>query len=266
MFTFPEWLQEFQIKDDIFAEAYEATLPAQRAWLKKTIAQVYAVNSPEAPQKKWTVNTWRGGFETEVSQSPLDWALLVLDKGSVSAVRILAALTPALAVGVQNVLIVFVGDGQITQSVLTGFELAGQEDVVQLDSEKYAVLLSDLVESGVGGAVLDLRSDPERMPYSVHIRYWRTPQISSIYVCKDEDSPDMNVLEFAHPDAEFPEVDETSLEEAEGDAAVVPAELVGEALGSFRMVLAHGQEGCWIWNDFDGSFFKQESVALAVAE
>ncbi|CCO24397.1 histidinol dehydrogenase [Maridesulfovibrio hydrothermalis] len=266
MFTFPEWLQDYQIKDEEFAGAYEMISPQQRAWLKKTIAQVYAVNSPENPQKTWTVNTWRGGFETEVSGSPLDWVVMLIDKGSVSAVRILAALTPALACGVKNVLVAFTGDGEISPAVLTGFELAGQEDVVCVSSDRLSELLSYVAGSGFNGTVLDMRSVAERLPYSAQMRYWRGPKISIISVCKDENLPDMDVLAFAHPDVDFVCVEEESLEDAPGQAIVVPAELVGDVLSKFRIVLAHGQEGCWIWNDFDSSFFRQESVALAVAE
>lgn len=76
----------------------------------------------------------------------------------------------------------------------------------------------------------------------------------------------MDILTFVHPDVEFVEVDEDSLEEIRTDAAVVPAEIVGDALMNFNIVLAHGQEGCWLWNGFNSSFFKRESVALAVAE
>ncbi|WP_419783619.1 hypothetical protein [Maridesulfovibrio sp.] len=266
MFEFPEWLQDYQIEDGIFAEAYESILPAQRAWLKKTIAQVYGVNSPEAPSKTWNVNTWRGGFETEVVTAPLDWTLLLLDAKSVSPVRILAALAPALAAGVGNVLAVFCGDGEIPQSVLAGFELAGQEDVVKLPQEKVEELILSVVHCGVDGAVLDLRGEPDFVPYGPGLRYWRVPEISSISVCKEEDSPDMDVLAFVHPDVEFVEVDEDSLDEIESGAVVVPAELVGDALLNSNIVLAHGQEGCWIWNGFNSSFFKRECVALAVAE
>ncbi|GEM_PF-3162635 len=266
MFAFPEWLQNFQVNDDKFAEAYESIQPQLRAWLKKTIAQVYAVNSPEAARNTWTVNTWRGGFETEISSSPLDWTMLLLDKGTVSPVRVLAALSPALAVGVKNILVVHVGDGDIKQSMLTAFELAGQEDVVRLDEEKLTDLMDFFENSNFPGAVVDLRFAPKDISFCEGIRYWRAPNISSICICKDDELPDMDVLKFAHPDVDFVDVDEESLENTNGDAVVVPAELVGDALTGFKIVLAHGQEGCWIWNGFDRLFFRQESVALAVAE
>ncbi|WP_027722741.1 hypothetical protein [Maridesulfovibrio zosterae] len=266
MFIFPEWLQEYHITDDVFADCYESTLPAQRAWLKKTIAQSYAVNSPEAPQKTWTVNTWRGGFETEISVSPLDWTVLLLDKGSVSAVRILAALSPALAAGIQNILVVFVGDGDIAQSVLTGFELAGQEDVVKLSKSDLAELFCYLKDSSACGAILDLRSAPEGISYDAKFRYWQAPNISSIYCYKDEELPVIEVLNFAHPDIDLIEVNEDTFEDISGEVIVVPAELVGEALNNFKIVLTYGQEGCWIWNNFGSWFFKHESVALAAAE
>ncbi|HAS88769.1 MAG TPA: hypothetical protein DCS48_05625 [Desulfovibrio sp.] len=266
MFEFPEWLQDYQIEDEIFGEAYEATLPPQRAWLKKTIAQVYGINSPEAPSKAWNVNTWRGGYETEVSTAPLDWTVMLLDDSSVAPVRILAALVPALAAGVKNILVVYCGTGGLPQSVLAGFELAGQEDVVNLPQQKVDELLEQLMHNGIDGAVLDLRANMALMPYGPGVRYWRAPEISSISVCKEEDSPDMDVLAFVHPDVEFTEVDENSLEEVQADAAVVPAEIVGDALMNFNIVLAHGQEGCWLWNGFNSSFFKRESIALAVAE
>ncbi|TIH19878.1 hypothetical protein D0S45_00640 [Marinifilum sp. JC120] len=266
MFEFPLWLQDYQIADDIFGEAYEATLPPQRAWLKKTIAQVYGINSPEAPGKTWKVNTWRGGFETEVSTAPLEWTVLLLDEKSVSAVRILAALVPALAAGVKKILAVSCGEGDISRSVLAGFELAGQEDVVRLPQEKVEELLASLFSGGVEGAVLDLRGTPDFIPHGSCVRYWRAPEISSISVYKEDDSPDMDVLAFVHPDVELVEEDEDSFDDAETDAAVVPAEIVGDALLNFSIVLAHGQEGCWLWNGFNSSFFKRESVALAVAE
>ncbi|NDV23439.1 histidinol dehydrogenase [Desulfovibrio sp. JC022] len=266
MFEFPLWLQDYQIEDEVFGEAYEATLPPQRAWLKKTIAQVYGINSPDAPSRTWNVNTWRGGFETEVSSVPLEWTVLLLDAESVSPVRILAALVPALAAGVKNVLAVFCGEGDLSQSVLAGFELAGLEDVVKLPQDKVEELLAPLMAGGEEGAVLDLRGTPDFVLHGPCLRYWRAPEISSISVCKEEDSPDMDVLAFVHPDVEFVEVDEDSFDDVEADAAVVPAEIVGDALMNFNVVLAHGQEGCWLWNGFNSSFFKRESVALAVAE
>lgn len=266
MFEFPHWLQDYQIDDKIFGEAYEATLPPQRAWLKKTIAQVYGINSPEAPLKTWNVNTWRGGFETEVSTVPLEWAVLMFDKKSVSPVRILAALAPAFAAGVKNILAVFCGEGDITQPVLAGFELAGQEDVVKLPQDKTEELIHELIQTSMDGAILDLRGNVAPISYGSNVRYWRAPEISRISICKEDDSPDMDVLAFVHPDVEFVEVDEDSLETIQSGAAVVPAEIVGEALLHFNIVLAHGQEGCWLWNGFNSSFFKRESIALAVAE
>ncbi len=266
MFAFPDWLSEYQVQDNFFADAYESTEPYLRAWLKKTIAQVYGINSPDSPQKKWTVNTWRGGFETEISQAPLDWTVMLIDRDSVSAVRVLAALAPVFAADVKNVLVVFVGEGDIRPSVLAGFELAGQEDVVRIDSSQLIELMDFLGQSPFTGAVIDMRPKAENFSCPPAVKYWRGPCISSICVCKDEDSPDMDVLEFAHPDVEFIEVDEDDLSEIHADAAVVPAEVVGDALLSFRIVLAHGQEGCWVWNGFGRSFFQQESIALAVVD
>ncbi|WP_432736340.1 histidinol dehydrogenase [Maridesulfovibrio sp. FT414] len=266
MFAFPDWIEEFQVEDNLFAEAYEATEPRLRAWLKKTIAQVYGVNAPESPRKSWTVNTWPGGFETEVSQRPLDWTVMLINEGSVSPVRILAALVPALAAGVKNVLAIYEGQGHIPQSVLAAFELAGQEDIVRLERDRLEELLTTIAVGGSCGAVLDMRQDANLFLNSPYVRYWRAPFISSISVCKDEESPDMDALAFAHPDVDFIDVDEDSIAECSGDCAVVPAEFVGEALVSFRTVLAYGQEGCWIWNDFGSRFFRQESIALAVAE
>ncbi|OEU69274.1 MAG: hypothetical protein BA863_03655 [Desulfovibrio sp. S3730MH75] len=263
-FTFPDWIEEFQVDDNIFGAAYEATLPPNRAWMKKTIAQVYAVNSPDSPQKTWVVNTWKGGFETEVSTAQLGCVVMLIDQGATSAVRILAALTPALAAGVKNLLVVFTGEGELSESVLTGFELAGQEVVVCLENEKLEELLSYIKDSKVDSAILDLRSNPNDIPYAQNVKYWRAPVVSNIGVCLDEDGPDMDILKFAHPDAIIEEVSIEDLGEFSGHAVVVPAELVGEALVYFKLVLSHGQEGCWVWSDLTDLFFKKDSVALAV--
>lgn len=263
-FAFPDWLAEFQITDEVFAEAYESVLPQNRAWMKKTIAQVYAVSSPDAPQSRWVVNTWKGNFETEVSNSPLDCVLMVVDNGAKSAVRILAALTPALAVGVKNILVAFVGDGELSEPVLTGFELAGQEAVVSISEDKFSELVSFVYESEASAAILDLRSNPTDLSYCENVRYWRAPEVSLITVCMDDDDPDMDVIKFAHPDVEIKESTIEDLAESGGDAAIVPAELIGEALVDFKIVLSHEQEGCWMWNTITDNFFRKDSIALTV--
>ncbi|WP_320169868.1 hypothetical protein [Maridesulfovibrio sp.] len=266
MIAFPDWLAQYQIDDTVFAEAYEATKPQLRAWMKKTIAQVYGISAPDSPRKEWNVRTWPGGFETEVSVRPLDWTIMLIDQESVSPVRLLAALVPALASGVKNVLVAFVGSGEISEPVLTGFELAGQEDVVCIEQEKLSELLDFMSAASYAGAVLDLRGKAESLSDHPELRYWRARKISSICVCKDEESPDLDILAFAHPDVGFIEADEESYAETQADAVVVPAELAGEALLAFRIVLTFGQEGCWIWNDFGYRFFRQESVVLTNAE
>lgn len=266
MFAFPEWLSDYQLEDAFFANAYESTEPHLRAWLKKTIAQVFEINSPCCPLKSWTVDTWRGGFETEIARSPLDWTVMLVDCESVSPVRLLAALVPALAAGVSNVMVIIEGDGDIPASILAGLELAGQEDVVRLDTSQLDELVGSLSQNRSTGAIIDMRGSENNLICPQSVKYWRGPYISSICVCKDEDSPAMDVLKFAHPDVDFVEIDEESLDTIQADAAVVPPEFVGETLLSCRTVLAHGQEGCWIWNGLNSSYFMQESTALTAAE
>lgn len=258
-FSFPEWVSDFQVDDELFGQAYEET-PAQfRAWLKKTIAQLWVSGGSDNPCELVEKKIWQSDFSIEKKETPADAAILVFDQGSVSSVRILAALVPALISGVKNILAVFVGEGEITRSVLAAFELSGQEKVVVLDTESLEKMLKYCLESRSVTVLLDLRSCSKPIKYSDQMKLWRSPAVSQIAICSDNYEEIQEIVSFAHPDLE---IIKCSVSDVENFYAAIVPDGTDFLTCKAQLLLGHGQEGCWMWHNLSQRLFKNVSLFL----
>lgn len=259
-FSFPDWIAECRIEDELFGQAYDDTPAHFRAWLKKTIAQLWVSGNPDSGLKKQTACSWSSGFSLRRSETPVDAVILALDSGSVSPVRVLAALVPALTAGVQNVLALHVGSGNPSPSVLAALELAGQENVATVDAEGVTSLLEYCRKNEAGTVFLDLRSRPEIIKDNPYVRYWLSPQVSRIALCGEGNPELRETIAFAHPDLLLIEC---SLDNVDGSfQAVIMPDGIDQGGVGCHLVLGPGQEGCWMWHDLPDSFFKRISLSL----
>ena len=281
--SLPDLIGESLVDDALFAAAYGESSDRERALMKTCIARLYDWYGPRKDMACEVSKGWRGGFASVARSAPVDFALVLFDGNFVSPARLLAALVPAVACGVPNVLAVRVdGGGEWTGPLLTAMELAGQELVADMTTEGVSSLLGDLAETGASGAVVDLTARPGLCAGS-----GRLPVQSPVFdpgVALFLDGPetfDLDALAFIHPDTAFTafgadvplpdgfvrggEEFSAFLEEV-GDAAFVPADRINDTLGHARLVLGPGQEGCWVWPELHPEFFLFHRTAWTIGD
>ncbi|WP_272699976.1 hypothetical protein [Desulfovibrio sp. Fe33] len=283
VFSLSDLIGESQVDDSLFAEAYGLSADGERALMKTCIARLYDWYGPRKDTAGQVSTRWRGGFDSVSRFRPVDFALVLFDESFVSPARLLAALVPAIACGVGNILAVRLdGKGNWPHPLLTAMELAGQELAADLSAERVAGLLRDLAGTGATGVVLDLAGRPDVCPDMSRLAVYRPlfDCSGSIFLDGEEDF-DLEALSFAQPDIAFtvfgadvplPEgfarggADFAAFLDDVRDVAVVPADRIDDALDKARLVLGPGQEGCWVWPDLHPGFFLFHRTAWTLGD
>ncbi|WFS64082.1 hypothetical protein LF599_07960 [Pseudodesulfovibrio thermohalotolerans] len=283
VFSLSDLIGESLVDDSLFAEAYGLSADGERALMKTCIARLYDWYGPRKDAAGQVSMRWRSGMESVRRFSPVDFALVLFDGSFVAPARLLAALVPAIACGVGNVLAVRLdGQGDWPHPLLTAMELAGQELAADLSSEDVAGLLRDLAGTGASGVVIDLAGRPDVCSDLSRLAVYRPlfDCSGSIFLDREEDF-DLEALSFAQPDTAFtvfgadsslPEgfarggTDFAAFLENLRDLAVAPANRIGDALGKARLVLGPGQEGCWVWPDLHPEFFLFHRTAWTLGD
>ncbi|WP_419787733.1 hypothetical protein [Pseudodesulfovibrio sp.] len=288
-FSFPQWINSLVPDDAFFSRAYQTLSDGERAGIKTAIARLYDCYGPRKDLCGEDVRHWTGGFATRSRYESVSFAVVLFDDSLLSPARILAALVPATAMGIEQVLAVRVGnDKPWPESILTGLELAGQELVVSMDSTQVRHLLADLRESDRTGAVLLL--GPEATSAGAGEQYaakrmafWRPRFSRMASVWMEEESPiDLDALAFMHPDIAFSVFGMQGQLPAENfayvqggfdvflktasDVAYLPKERMSSAAGHFKLMFGPGMEGCWIWPDLHSSFFQSYGTAWTLGD
>lgn len=283
-FGFPEWLFEFVPEDELFAIAYEDVGEQSRAWMKTCIARLFDWYGPRKDVGGEEIRRWQSGLVSRTAHAPVDFSVVLFDDNLLSPARLLAALVPALAGGVKQVVAARINTGTPwRKAVLTGLELAGQELVLDLDDAQARKLLGELRESQHTGAVTVLGPRAAaivagEMRTASRMSFWR-PRFSRFATVwmEDETTFDLDVLAFIHPDMIFQvfgadvELPDNNFShegtefdaclEAMTDVAYLPAERMDAAMSSARLLLGPGQEGCWFWPDLHPDHFQSHCTA-----
>jgi hypothetical protein len=274
---------ESLVDDALFAAAYGESSDRERALMKTCIARLYDWYGPRKDTAREVAERWRGGFASVRRSAPVDFALVLFDETFVSPARLLAALVPAAACGVGNVLAVRVdGGADWARPLLTAMELAGQELVADLTGEGVSALLRDLADAGANGAVVDLvgRSGLCDGWSGVAVHAPAFDRSAALFL-DGRDTFDLDALAFSHPDTAFTAfgadvpLPDGFVRGGEGfpafldavkDAAFVPADRIGETLSRARLVLGPGQEGCWVWPELHPGFFLFHRTAWTIGD
>jgi hypothetical protein len=283
-FSFPDWISELVPDDELFARAYNDIADRDRAWMKTGIARLHDWYGPRKERGAESVRHWRAGFDSRVAYSAVDFAVILFDGSLLSPSRLLAALVPAAAGGVENVLAVRVSNGTPwRKAILTGLELAGQELVVDMTELQVRRLFNELRDTDRPGAVTVLGPKAaviktNELQEASRISFWRPRYTRAAAIWMDDESTfDLDALAFIHPDIIFSvfgaepalPADNFSYEghefesflESIMDVAYVPAERTGKALAKAKIVFGPGQEGCWVWPDLHPEHFQFHSIA-----
>lgn len=285
VFEFPERINEFVVDDTLFARAYDTISDQHRALMKTGIARLFEWYGPARQTACRTAASWRGGFDSVDQSAPADYAVVVFDDTLQSPSRLLAAVVPALACGVKNILAIRQGDGEWPEAMLTGLELAGQEMVAAMTPEQAKELLLELDASGARGVVLGVELGRGvfrslRFPSPrVEFKCLESEPDVAVWV-EEAQLPDLDGLAFMHPDLAFSvhgfEMalpsdgfsrggdDFHDFLDAIREVAYVPASRVDDVLDRARLVLGPGQEGCWVWPQLRPELFQFHSTAWTI--
>lgn len=290
VFSFPDWLNEFVPEDEVFAMAYEDIADTDRAWLKTSIARLLDVYGPLKEMAGMTSRSFRSGFDIQSHHAPVDFAVVLFDASLLSPARLLAALVPALASGVEHVLAARVGanGGPWHKAVLTALELAGQEFVVDLSDAEARRLFTQLRDMNRPGAVSVLGPKAAviksgELQAASRMGFWRPRFNRAAAVWMEEENTfDLDVLAFTHPDMVFSifgvetelPADNFSYEgesfsdfaDAIIDVAYLPDPHISQVVDRAKLILTPGQEGCWIWPDLYLEHFQYRHIAWTSGE
>ena len=150
----PDWLEQHQLPDARFAQAYSALADDRRALIKGLIARLYALAQPLAATMCMVERRYEL-FAQQTSRQPVPFVLLLLDHDLEAPALFLAALMPALCARAEQVLVCHMGKkSDVSDALLTACELAGQERVAALGPMLLQRLLTEAAASGEPGVVL----------------------------------------------------------------------------------------------------------------
>ncbi|WP_045222958.1 hypothetical protein [Desulfonatronum thioautotrophicum] len=279
--TLPE---AWRVPDDVLAQAYADVSDVDRSWIKKNIAQLYALHPPAGVDRLSRRISWSGGFSTSAHRYPRPWACLLSSRPQASPAQILAALVPVMTAGITDILAILDPASMRSARVLTSLELCGVEQIYavptvpmtpltdaspSLPSETVGQMLHHLVAAVPTGLILDLdgalRHGLLAWEAFAQVVTWSPGPVASIRIwCDAPDEWNWPTLEWNHPEIRieawgaFRETAPDHIPRSQGswDAFQRPD---GSVLGisahllptlnfpHTRLILTPGQEGCWVW-------------------
>ena len=273
----PPWVTRHLLADADFATAYGAQADWQLAALKTCLARLWILHPPSSGQLEIRREVRRQGFVTESRRAPRPWALVTLDGAFAAPARLLAGLVPLATAGIPQVFIVRVGQGDWPPALLAALELAGVETAAGLPGPgRLAELVQALEQSSGPGLVVGLSAGLEP-PAACRSAFWRPQGSGEVAVWVENDLPwDWRVLAFAQAGCRITaynaqrsrrgvrrrQGDWPTFLACGADLAAVPEALAEEALSSFPVVLAPGQEAVFAWPDFPRDLCLSHALAV----
>ncbi|TVQ97164.1 MAG: hypothetical protein EA399_14305 [Desulfovibrionales bacterium] len=276
--TLPE---AWRVPDDVLAQAYADVSDVDRSWIKKNIAQLYALHPPAGVDRLSRRISWSGGFSTSAHRSPRPWACLLSSRSQASPAQILAALVPVMTAGIADILAILDPSSIRSARVLTSLELCGVEQIYtvpaapltnascSLTSETVGQMLHHLVATKPAGLILDLdgalRHGLLACDAFAQVAAWSPGPVPLIRIwCDASEQWNWPVLKWNHPEIRieawgaYRETAPEHIPRSQGswDAFQHPD---GSVLGigthllpssiipNTRLTLTPGQEGCWVW-------------------
>lgn len=278
-------LESHLLNDDVLGQAYESVSAEQRALLKTAIARLWEWYGPSRIASCSRELEMRGGFHARETRKPVDFAMIVCGEDSAAPSQVLAAVVPAVAAGVEDVIAIKVGRDGWTKAQLTALELAGIEAIAELGVDEAAALIKD-VHSSVDTGSLILLDTPENLAVTAQSSTIRTLVVRDATAVAFHDpssaAPDLERLAFGQAGVpvtvfgETPVIDFSGfscenksldvLMKADARVAFVPDEYHSQALERFRVVFGPGHEACWLWSEITTDMFEDSRVSWATGE
>jgi hypothetical protein len=264
----PAWAEESRVDDGLAAQAYEATPSGCRAALKTGLALAF-LHFGQCPSQVLEERSEPDlGFWRHTAEFPAPWAVIAFTGGYAAAARLAAACVPALLAGVSLIGAVCV-DGPPTIQALAALELAGVEDILQLDAAGLCALLEE-TQPGPGRLVLLHSGELDSVAHAaraLNLPLYQERRSPTLAI-PDPKPFDMDALAFAQGAAL-----EHALEPAHPIApnAVYIAEASAKALcrtnrlgphDTATLALCPGTEGFWLHAGLNPAFFRARRRAF----
>lgn len=260
----PEWLEDFRLPDELFAQAYAAYPAKCRAAIKTSLA-LATFHFGQSARDGWhDLRDRHLGFWQKCCSSPQNWAIIFLDdKFNAPAPLCAATVLPVLA-DVENIAIVCIG-GIPRQSILLTLELCGIEDIFCLSLLDAKKLLTHIPAGG--NAIIfnctDQRGEIEQLTFARGIPFYTPPWPPRAVLC-DEDDFDKETLEFCLGFAPSRIDDKFAAEQADVVYAA-PGRIseLQKSGGSYgRLLITPGCEGFWLFRDLFPAFFRNNTYGF----
>lgn len=254
--TLPE---EYRVRDEVMAAAYEATGDQGRAWLKTTMALVRARFGESAEYKQVRERPAGSGFEMVRTDRPVDWVVVLVDEDFHAATRLCAAVMVARLAGARRTVALL--QGEPAPAILTALELLGVEDIFALDLNQMRKTLLQAKQEPQGRMLCFGQSISLGVPEGLRIpaRADRPPRI---LLGPDTTPENQDVIRRAHPDSVFvdsrPDVEYTSTD----DGTDSHTQNTGDC-GPLRL---HPELcGAWLYPHLTPAFFTVSRIDLSPA-
>ena len=272
LFSRSDLLDAWRIPDQDFARAYAFVSDVHRSWIKKNIAQLYALYPPAGIDHAVTRTSRSSGFSSITLSRPRPWACLLLPETPSGPAQVLAALVPVMTSGIEHVLVLLRQSSGWPALLLTGLELCGAETVCAVPAgQNPAILLQALTAQASAGLVLALdgaaSADLSTSPDLAQSAFWRPPSVNRIRIwCDASDQWVWSTLIWNHPQTlleawgparndapdhvhQIPDSWEDFCKPGALALGVGSHLLHAPELPKSGLILTPGQEGCWFWPD-----------------
>ncbi|WP_152555077.1 hypothetical protein [Desulfonatronum thiodismutans] len=283
--AWPVLSDDLRVQDDVLAASYSSVGDVERSWIKKNIAQLYALHPPGGTDRSSTRTRWSSGLTTTSTRLARPWACLVcpesISEAGAGPAGIAAALIPVMTSGISDFLAILPPSSLQSAHLLTTLELCGLENVFAVQREAMLKELVALVARDPRGLILDLGNLASCSPLTEQALHrtmvWRPRLSGQLRIwCSAPGQWDWSTLEWNHSHSRI-EAWGPCRETAPGqilrddgdwdafrrlpgplgvgaDMLHAPDLFEMEGLPGDGLILTPGQEGCWYWPDLDPGF------------
>ena len=260
---FSPTVEAARLPDNEMGDAYEATGPKRRAWIKTTLALVQAFHSASPFREERRIENPAAGFSFTSRSCVAPWAVFLLGSQCVSSVRLAAAIMNARLAGIEDILAVCTGELQ-DPALLAVLELTGVEHVFALSPAHTADFLKELdaltrADGSQGtGRLLSFGESQYAIACAglPAVPVWLDP-IPRIGVFPDAQDELERIVQ-AHPDASPVSLSDTK------EICQEPFDVVyGTGTANSFLHLASNLAGAWICPNLEPAFFMNRELDVS---
>lgn len=282
---------KYYIDNEYLEAAFEGLSVQTKGWIKKTLAVCRNYYRPDFPASFHSMANKIENTLITRSMEPCDCCVVLYPSEYAACTRALAAVTPGLFAGVENVIAVgvhssfsqeytkvkynayFRNAGQANYpdlpmnfNLLAAWELAGVEDIALLPEKDIPLVFNKLLKAAAEQTIcLVVLGNPawkrelELLFANTNIKIWQEKKPELIHVQKSF-KESVNILKNLHPDLKV-----KTVEKAVPSACFV----VGDEdfrLEADQPLLCLDPEyaGCWIWPDLGMDFYYSYIVDIGL--